>query len=125
MGFETVGAKCPHCNKETVWSKIEPNSMGAFQFDACLSCGFIDFETNEIRTREETNHDNRLETWVVITKQNGHNSIKSLLETFAKASKDPDAQTAFSYKGDDPKYIESCVIPFAEVDQELKNELRS
>jgi len=95
MGIETFGAVCPHCKEKTVWSKIEPNSIGAFQFDACVSCGFIEFETNEIRTKEDTTRQSRIDTWVML--KDRFEAFK--IEDIAKNLGEPDinAELAFDY----------------------------
>lgn len=110
MGFEVFGAACPHCGEKKVWSKIEPNSMGAFQFDACLHCGFIELESDTVRTREETTQKVRAETWAMLINSWGKKSFEELQDEFeVNQSVDTDPQLAFSYEENDP-YIKECVV---------------
>lgn len=110
MGFEVFGAACPHCGEHKIWSKIEPNSMGAFQFDACLSCGFIELETSQVRSREETTKEVRIEAWTMLINAWGMKSFEELQGEFkANQNVDADPPLAFSYEENDP-YINECVV---------------
>lgn len=117
MSIESFGATCPHCAEKSVWSKIEPNSMGAFQFDACTSCGFIEFETNEIRTEEDTTKEKRIEMWNTLI---GHLSqperkIGSLNQIKELMSVDSDSQLAFDYSNHSIEKLNSFVINESEL----------
>lgn len=117
MSIESFGAKCPHCSEKSVWSKIEPNSMGAFQFDACTSCGFIEFETNEIRTEEDTTKEKRVEMWNTLI---GHLSrserkIQSLSQLTNLMSVDSDSCLAFDYSSHSIEKLKTFVIDESEI----------
>jgi Zn ribbon nucleic-acid-binding protein len=95
MSIETFGAICPHCEEMAVLSKIEPNTIGGFQFDACVSCGFIEFETNEIRTKEDTTRQSRIDIWSMLKKRYEAHTIEDIAKKIG--SVDPDAYLAFDY----------------------------
>lgn len=116
MGIEFFGGSCPNCTNP-VLGKLEPNSVGAFQFDACPSCGFIDFETSDKRGYDEISRNDRIDIWLQIVAHHGKTSLKGLQS--ALASPEDSMSTVFDYSKCSTEYIQACVIPESEIDQAL------
>ncbi|UKA04868.1 hypothetical protein [Photobacterium damselae] len=99
---------CPNCHSN-IFVKIEPNSVGAFQFDACPSCGFIELETSEIRTAEETTSSVRANIFKEIL---GHHGCEKLseLQKIGEQNADDEFQCVFDYSNISKDYILSCIV---------------
>lgn len=119
MGYECYNSKCPCCGKAAVWSKVEPNSIGCFQFDACISCGFIEFETPDIRGYDETTRQSRIDTWNMLIEHyeqcgTSFKSFKEIREHIS-SSYDPDAHLVFDYSKFSKSELENMCIKESEI----------
>lgn len=99
---------CPSCSSN-ILVKIEPNSVGSFQFDACPSCGFIELETSEIRTAAETTQSVRAGIFKEILTHYGCTKLTELQE-IADNNADDEFTVVFNYDQATPDYIKSCIV---------------
>ena len=123
MDIETIGGCCPNCNN-LVLIKLVPNSLGAFQFDACPTCGFIEFENSNIRSTDETTIESRVKAWISILEHNHCDTLTELKEKqIDNSSADPiyGKECVFLYNDATDKYIKSCVVSHKMINDYFKN----
>lgn len=114
MDIEFLGGSCPHC-KNYVYGKLVPNSLGAFQFDACPSCGFIEFETDEKRGVNSVSYADRVDMWITLLERNGSKTLAEMKVNLDKHGIDENVETVFNYCKSTPEYIMSCVVSQADI----------
>ncbi|MGD1523993.1 hypothetical protein [Vibrio harveyi] len=120
MGIEFYGACCPICS-QPILGKLEPNSVGAFQFDACPSCGFIDFETFEKRGFSDISKEDRASTWAAIVAHTGKDSFEALKAYTQSLNPEADMCTVFDYSDErfTSEYLLSCQVSPEEINSAL------
>ena len=123
MDIETIGGCCPNCDN-IILIKLVPHSLGAFQFDACPTCGFIEFESSNIRSVDETTIESRVKAWVDVLKHFHCITLSELKENQIDNNiADPvyGKECVFSYENSTDKYIKSCVVSQEMINDYLKS----
>ena len=123
MDIETIGGCCPNCNN-IILIKLVPHSLGSFQFDACPTCGFIEFETNDIRSQDDTTTESRIETWIAILEHTRCTNLSDLKkQQIDNNTADPvyGNECVFNYSNATTEYLKSCIITQEMIDNHLCN----
>lgn len=121
MGYELYGAECPVCTKPML-GKLEPLCLGAFQFDACPHCGFIEFETSKKRDHKDISRNDRANIWAQIVKYRGYESFEQQKAEVEKWNREPDAVRVFNYtdKIFTPEHLANCQITPEEINRAIQ-----
>ncbi len=96
-GVEAYGAKCPCCSKAMV-SKHE-TGVGWLEFDACPSCGFLNWTSHDVRGDGDQTDAGRSKVWEDILHHYHCENLPELRKFLGGDEVDLNEPTKFDYSG--------------------------
>ncbi|WP_210499421.1 hypothetical protein [Vibrio crassostreae] len=111
--IEGYGAACPCCGEPVMYKK--ESGMGWLEFDACPSCGFLDYTVADVRTDEDQTDEKRKDLWLMLLERHKCRTLPELKSVVEKWGVERDDGTVFNYSGYTPEQLQAKQVPDVEL----------